>query len=345
MTAFDKYQRLEGPGLWAASTGDQRRDVVVRFGKASLMIVDSRSDMVLSHWSLSAIRRLNPGQSPGRFAPSDASRSGDTETLDIDEPLLLDAMDTLAAALHAPRSASELRRRFALGAGAVLLVGLLVAWLPGAVVRHTAGVVPLAKRVQIGQMILADMTADPARAACVADWGNPALQSLGARLFAAPRTLVVIDAFPPGAPPTLTLPGRTLLVDNRLILNAETPEELAGFLLAEAERASSRDPLLAVLRHAGLTATIRLLTQGELSAQAVAGYAGTLFGTPARMPDSAALRARFETAGMDPAPWLSSLPVAERPQGLNADALDLPFPQTPLISDNDWIRIQSICDS
>ncbi len=345
MTAFDRYQRLEGPGLWAAGQGMQRRDVVIRFGKATMVIVDSRSDMVLSHWSLSAIRRLNPGQTPARFIPADASRSDDTETLDIDEPLLLEAMETLTAALAAPRNKGEMRRRFTLGAGAILLAGLLVVWLPGAVVRHTAGVVPLAKRVQIGQMILADMTTDPARSICRAEWGSAALQVLGNRLFAAPRSIVVIDAFPPGAPATLNLPGRHILVDNRLILNAETPEELAGFLLAEAERASRTDPLQGVLRHAGLTATIRLLTQGDLPADTVTGYASTLFSTTAAMPDSTALGARFEATRLDPTPWLSSLPVQDRPHGLSADALNLPNPLSPLITDNDWIRIQTICDS
>ena len=344
MTAFDRYQRLEGPGLWSAGDGSQRRDVVIRFGKASVIISDDRSDMVLSHWSLSAIRRDNPGQRPARFRPADASRSAQTETLEIDEPLLLEAMETLSAALDGPRNRGELRRRLTMVAMAVTLVGLLVLWLPGAVVRHTAGVVPLAKRVQIGQMILAEMTADPARTLCHGDWGGAALSALGNRLFAAPRSIVVIDALPPGTPGTLNLPGRHVLVDNRLLLRTESPEELAGFLLLEAERASTRDPLEPVLRHAGLGPTIRLLTQGDLPPEAVAGYASTLMGSTPPMPDSADLGARFEAARLDPTPWLSALPVAQRPQGLSAETLDLPNPSAPLISDNDWIRIQSICD-
>ena len=46
MTALDKYRKLEGIGLWSARVEDQRREVVVSFGDATLVMSDSRSMQV-----------------------------------------------------------------------------------------------------------------------------------------------------------------------------------------------------------------------------------------------------------------------------------------------------------
>ncbi|HEX9857058.1 MAG TPA: hypothetical protein VGA75_01800, partial [Paracoccaceae bacterium] len=61
MTALKKYQKLESPGLWRDTPDAQRREVVVNFGEASLVLSDPRNDSALSHWSLPAVERLNSG--------------------------------------------------------------------------------------------------------------------------------------------------------------------------------------------------------------------------------------------------------------------------------------------
>ena len=72
MTALNEYDRLETTGLWRESPQAQRRDVHVSFGEASLIIRD-RNDTALTHWSLSAVSRGNPGQRPALFHPGDDS--------------------------------------------------------------------------------------------------------------------------------------------------------------------------------------------------------------------------------------------------------------------------------
>ena len=95
MTALEKYSKLEGIGLWVGSAEDQRREVVVSFGDATLVISDSRSQQVLSHWSLPAVTRLNPGKRPALFSPD-----GDPEeVLELDDAWLIDALKELHAAL------------------------------------------------------------------------------------------------------------------------------------------------------------------------------------------------------------------------------------------------------
>ncbi len=69
MTALKKYQKLESTGLWRESARGQRREVIVNFGEASLVLSDPRSENALSHWSLPAVERLNPGEMPATLRP------------------------------------------------------------------------------------------------------------------------------------------------------------------------------------------------------------------------------------------------------------------------------------
>ncbi|MFZ1345456.1 MAG: hypothetical protein WAS32_00905, partial [Tabrizicola sp.] len=88
MTALRKYQRLECGGLWRETPQDQRREVLVRFGDATLVLSDPKSGAAVSHWSLPAIERINKGQEPAIFAPgSDAS-----ESLELDDSDMIAAL-------------------------------------------------------------------------------------------------------------------------------------------------------------------------------------------------------------------------------------------------------------
>ena len=69
MTALREYQRLECPGLWREMPEAQRRDVIVTFGDATIVLRESPSERALTHWSLPAVVRLNPGRMPALFAP------------------------------------------------------------------------------------------------------------------------------------------------------------------------------------------------------------------------------------------------------------------------------------
>jgi hypothetical protein len=58
MTALKEFQRLEAEGVWRATPTDQRKDVIVSLGDASLTILDLREN-VLAHWSVAAVARAN----------------------------------------------------------------------------------------------------------------------------------------------------------------------------------------------------------------------------------------------------------------------------------------------
>lgn len=340
MTALSKYQRLEGPGLWRAEPQDQRRDVVVALGKASLTLTEARSGAVLSHWSLPAVHRLNPGQRPALYAPDPGEKS---ETLELEDGTLIAALETIHAALTPHRGGQILRRVLAV-AGVALVAGFALFWLPGALVNHTAGIVPPAKRAQIGREALEDLTA-PGTAVrlCAEPAARQAMATLRSRVLGVSSRVAVVDGIP--GLQAGHLPGGLVVLGNELLQRLDGPEALAGYLLAEEMAAQADDPLRALLRHAGTRAVFALLTTGNLPNGAVAGHAARRLTQPIAQPDPAELAARLAALGISPAAYALSLPpaAAALAEALADQTVGLGL-SGRVLSDGEWLTLQAICD-
>jgi len=345
MTALDQYRRLEGPGLWAASGSDQRREVVVSFGEATLVIADSRSMIVLSHWSLPAVTRLNPGKRPALYSPE-----GDGgEILELDDDWLIDALKVVQAALSPPRSFFSRMRRPILAAfsfGALLTAALIV---PPALVGHTASVVPMAKRVELADQLRHDLVLSGARV-CGSPYGDAALASLQRRLFQTPAQVIVMRGLPVDYPRVQHVMGRLFLLDARLLDEADSPEALAGALLIAAQRNADDDPLKPLLRHAGVVATFRLLTSAELPVSALSGYAQALLRAPLSVPDAATVLERFARAELSTRPFVDNPFALDPALAQIGPALRAGDPmageprQAALLNDGQWVSLLNICD-
>ncbi|WP_370225148.1 hypothetical protein [Pararhodobacter marinus] len=338
MTALEKYARLEGAGVWRAGPEAQRRDVVVSLGNASLVIADGKSGAPLSHWSLPAVQRLTRGHKPAIFAPL----SDDTgETLELDDPLLIEALDTIRAALSPRRGFARLRMAVAALAVLAVLIGLMM--LPRVLVTRTAAIVPPAARAQIGRDAIDAMLESAAGERICADpEGRQAMATLR-NLVLGPDWRVMVIAGLPGAQ-AAHLPGRLIVLGEELITRLDSAEALAGWILAEAQDARARDPLLDVLHHAGTGATAGLLTTGALPDDALRGYArARLTQAPAR-PDPAAIAQWFRTEALSPLPYAASLPAERQDiaQALNAGEPGS-LRDAPLLSDGEWLQLQAIC--
>jgi len=339
MTALKKYTRLESGGLWRDTPTSQRREVVVAFREATLVLSDPKSEAPLSHWSLPAIERLNPGELPALFAPGQEA----IETLELEDGDMIAALETVRSALAGQRAKPGRLRGFLLGSGTVLVLGLAVFWLPDAVTKHTASVLPAATRAAIGQAALADVQRLTG-SACTSPLGSFALTALGDKLFGPHRAQILI--LRDGLTRSAHLPGGTILIARAMVEDEGGPEVLAGLALVERLRAEARDPILPVLNHAGLTATFRLLTSGTLPESAIAGYGEVLLrqqGIP--IPDDVAL-ARFKAAGVSSTPYAYAIdPSGETTIGLiEADPLQGLIPE-PLMPDSDWVSLQDICST
>lgn len=337
MTALSQYTRLECEALWRSAPEAQRRAVIVLFGDATLTICD-RNEAPLAHWSLPAVQRVNPGQSPALYAPDHEG----SETLELDEPAMIEAIETVRRALRR-RSRPRGRLRLALGVGTLGLVLLFAAlWLPGALLSYTANVVPPAQHVEIGRALLGAMAAQTGPP-CGDGQASTALRRLRQRVMGDVGRLVVL----PGglAAPSQHLPGDIVLLSREAIEGAEGPERAAALVLAERIEAARTAPLARLLRAAGPLVTLRLLTTGTLTPEAIGAHARALLAAPDAPPPLAEVTAALDAAGIPLAPYAYGRdPSGESVRtAIAADRFrDGAVPR--LLSDGDWVALSGICE-
>ncbi|WP_324753476.1 hypothetical protein [Roseovarius sp. Pro17] len=340
MTALREYQRLEAPGLWRAAPSDQRSEVVVSMGNATLVITDMR-DRVLTHWSIPAVNRANPGQRPAIYHPD-----GDTgETLELaeSEAQMIDAIEKLRAGIARQRPRPGRLRLGMMLASVAVVAALAIFWLPGAVRDHALRVVPSVKRIQIGASLEREMqsvTGLPCRAPA----GVEALAKLAQRLPPTRGTgaLRVVHG---GVATTATLPGGTILIDRSLVEDYEEPDVVAGYIVAARLRARAHDPLGRLLDHAGLIAAFRLLTTGDPGEDALRAYAEYLLADAPAVPlANEVLLEGFKAWSVRAAPYAYARDISgESTLALiEADPFADEVPP-PILSDGDWLRLQGIC--
>jgi hypothetical protein len=331
MTALKKYQRLECSGLWRETPLDQRREVLVRLGDATLVLSDPRSGEAVSHWSLPAVERMNKGQEPPVFAPGA-------------DPDMIAALDAVRSAVRAATARPGRLRGMILGGSALTVVALALLWVPGALVTHTASVVPPAQRAEIGQRLLDDL-ARVTGAPCDNPLGLKALAGLATRVFG-PVDTPILYVMPEGVEQPLHFPGDVIILPRRMIEEANGPEALAGAALVERLRSREADPIVPLLEHAGLRATFQLLTTAELSDTAIQGYGeAALRALPVPLPDATLIDA-FTTAQVPATPYA----LAVDPDGLVTGGLVSGDPYqglapSPLIPDEEWVALQGICSA
>lgn len=339
MTALSAYDRLEASGLWRSSPHDQRRDVIVSIGEATLTITDL-NDQPLAHWSIPAIERSNPGQTPAYFHPD--GDPGEVLELPGNETEMIKAIETLRIAVDRARPHPGRLRTVGFVISIVTVIALCVFWLPGAVLDHTVSVVPKVKRQEVGTALLAHIRRVAGRA-CDEKPAVPALAALSARLPSpeGPAKLIVLRG---GVQEATHLPGGIILLNKALFEDYEEPDVAAGFIIAEHLRAKLNDPLRQLLEKAGLISTIRLLTTGALPESTLEAYSEHLLSSPPEPVDDATLLAGFEAWSVRATPYAYAIDITgEKTLGLiEADPFATQAPDA-LISDSDWLRLQNIC--
>lgn len=338
MTALRKYQRLECGGLWRETPQDQRREVLVRFGDATLVLSDPKSGAAVSHWSLPAIERVNKGQEPAVFAPGTDA----LESLELDDPDMIAALGTVRQAVQAATARPGRLRGVLLAGTAAAVVLAAVLWLPGALVGHTASVVPPAQRADIGQRALDDLirvTGTP----CNDRLGLQALAALSERVFG-PVDTPILYVLPEGVEQPLHLPGDVIILPRKLIDQANGPEAAAGAALVERLRMKAQDPIVPLLEYAGLRATFELLTTASLPDTALSGYGEAMLRAASAALPEATLLAAFESAQIPATPYALALdPEGKVLAGLAANDPYKGLAPSPLISDESWVALQGIC--
>lgn len=339
MTAIKEFQRLEATGLWRAQADSQRREVIVSLGDATL-VMTTTANQALAHWSLAAIERANPGALPAIFHPH--GDPGETLELPPDSAEMVEAIEKLHRVVERRRPRQGRLRLVLMAASLLLVVAALTYWLPDAAKRHTLTVVPEVKRNEIGAHLLTriERVSGPP---CAAEDGQAALRRMARRLLGPVRMddLIVLRG---GVRQTAHLPNGQILLNRSLVEDPEEPEITAGYILAEDTRREITDPLAALLDHAGLVASLRLLTTGKLSDAALDDYARHILTLqPARIDADHLLRAfdrlqissRPYAFAVDPSGETTLELIEANPHGAGS--------ASPVVSDGDWLRLQAIC--
>lgn len=338
LTALSQYARLECPGVWRADPAAQRQEVVVAFGDASLVISD-RAGRALTHWSLAAVARINPGVTPALYTPSAEA----TEVLEVADDTMVEAIETVrrAVARARPRGGRLRGAIFVLVLAGLAALGLY--WLPDALVRHTVAVLPEPTRAEIGDGLrtaIGRVSAPP----CADPRADRALDRLRARLAPEGPGSAGLVVLPDAVSGALPLPGGEMLIGRALVEDHETPDVLAGHVLAARVQAEAEPPLAALLRHAGPVATLRLLTTGHLPPDVPRSYAGALLVGAPPPPATERLLAAFAAAGLSTLPYAYARDVtgeAVLPL-IEGDPMRGLRPE-PLLPDGDWVALQGIC--
>jgi len=336
MTVLSEYDRLEAIGLWRENPDDQRREVVVSLGDATLVFTD-KSDRALTHWSLPAVRRLNPGHTPAVFGPARDA----TETLEIEDDAMIAAIEKVRSVLKRGRARPG-RLRLTVILTALLSIAALAYWrLPDTLMNYTLRVVPAEKRAEIGSNILNRVTQIGGKP-CKTALGSRALDQLHKRLL--PNKLGRLVVLPEGIVSTAHLPGGVLLLSRILVEDYDEPDVIAGYILAEDLRRDHQDPLADVLQHAGFLATFRLYTTGDLPENALQGFADDLLIAPATSLRAPALLDRFRQAGVRSTPYAYAVDKSGEATLALIEADPFASGATrPVLPDSAWVSLQGIC--
>ncbi|MGB0661072.1 MAG: hypothetical protein ACPGNV_12965 [Mangrovicoccus sp.] len=339
MTALSQYQRLESPGIWHESPTSQRRDVYVSFGEATLVIKD-QTDMALSHWALAALVRLNPGKTPAIYAPS----PDDTERLELDDPDMIEALETVRRAMARAEPHSGRLRMISVIVVLTLVLLSAIRWMPGIVADHTAEVLPISTRQTIGREILTALEPYMGRS-CRDRAGIQALGQLSARLLGDENW--DIRVLPSGRAEVIALPGRILALPAELLTAHPDAQVVAGHILWATSLSEHRAPLLELTQAVGPRANIGLLSTGQIGDAALARFAKILAVEGNRGEvEIDPLILKFKAAGLSTRDFAMDL-GGSHPLYAPLIAQD-PFPEgTPrqLMTDRGWLTLQGICES
>ena len=290
---------------------------------------------------ISATRRINPGQSPALYSPDAA---GD-ETLELTDDLMIGAIEKVLRSVSRSTPRPGRLRNAGIAFTLLMIVGLAVFWLPGALVQQTLQVMPAVKRSEIGATLLGHLQRLTSPT-CRDPLGTQALAQLNARLFGANGGQIVV--LPDGPDSSLThvigLPGGILVLGQSMVQSASEPAVLAGAILAAIADRRAHDPLDPILRQAGLMTTLRLLTTGDIPTGILQDHATALLQTTPPRAAAGLLVPAFAAAQVPLSPWAYSLDTTGETVLDLIEADPLAGQIAPeILTDSDWISLQGIC--
>lgn len=313
MTALGGYLVLEATGRYAESPDAPAREVLVKFGDASLTIL-TFADIPLAHWPLASLAQVS-GEgfilAPDHDAP---------ERLTIEDRDMIAAIRAVREGLAAPAPPRRTRRPLRRAGMALVLLAaaLAIAAAVPALTDRLGAAIPREARAALGE---AAADAHIGARGCETPAARRALDALAARLSPEggpfePIRVRVLDSPETTARPA---PGGRIVLPLGAIAAAAGPADVAETLALAMGRALARSPTGAALRGAGASGLLGALS-GDLGGAGLTAAAAAALSAPQPEPSprEVAIAARvLEAAFSDGAP--------------------------PLLSDEGWRSLRAIC--
>jgi hypothetical protein len=271
LTALERYIRLEATGLWRETPDAPPREVVVSFGKATLLLTDP-SDAPLGHWALGGV------EVTGRHGGATVYVMG-TETLEIRDREMVAAIAEVTRELPAwPRAAPARRRRRLVGP-IVAVAGLAAVAIAGPELlrRLAVGMVPPEQAEEIGDRVLLALMEDGG-GICAEPGGQRVLDRIAARVATPPPRIRVLAL---GGGRAAALPGGTLVLDRAAVMAGPGAAEVAQWI---AVAGAGEDPVTTLMRAAGPWANLRQVFTGDPGQAAITRAAAAIRGASAAPP-------------------------------------------------------------
>ena len=333
MTAIKEFERLEALGLWRETAHAQRKEVVISFGDTTLVLSDI-NNRPLTHWSMAAIEHGGSGENGTVFTVDETGE----ETLEIEDPTMIAAIGKIRASIEARRPHPG-RLRWFIGAFVLIaFLGFTLFWLPNALTRYAANIVPDSKAVDIGEALLKSIRKTTG-SACSTPSGERALRRLEDRAIGAPSNRIRIIAM--GSRPSLHLPGGNILLNHRLATQPDDANLLAGYAIMERAAQDETPPLFAFFKSLGIRKTLAFLGTGNIQSGDIETFADQRLFGPLATPSTSTMLELFAVAKI---PRTQFAAHANRLDLLETPDLQ-PEQYDPILNDNDWISLQEICSN
>lgn len=275
-TALDRYVRLEALGLWREGPDAPAREVVVSFGKATLLLTDA-SEAPLGHWALAGLQEIGTrdGATVYAMTPDGA------ETLAIHDADMIRAIAEVRCELPPwpDLAAPPPRRRGWVGrALAVAVLAALVVYVPDVLTWLATAMVPPEQAEELGDRVLLALM-EEGGALCADPAAQPVLDRIAAVALpeAAPR-IRVLDL---GLAQAVALPGGVVLVGRSAIGEKPDAARIAGLIAAAG---LAENPVAVLMRVAGPWASLRQTLAGDPGAAAIGRAAVAIRSAPGPAP-------------------------------------------------------------
>ena len=332
MNPIKDFDRLESLGLWRAADARQRVEVIVSFGKETLVLSDINNNP-LTHWSLASIEHLGSSENGSIFA---ADADG-TETLEIEDPTMIAAISKVRNIIASARPHPG-RLRFILRIAAILFfVVLTLFWMPAQIKDYAARIVPPAKTAEISANVLTAME-DITGPKCEGHAGQSSLAALKARLL--PDADITLHVLQLGSKQSTRLPNGDIILNDAILQNTDQPEILAGYILTEHTAEANKPITASLFENLSVFQAVRFLANGQIKQDEIERLANELIFSKSSFPNDQQLHLAFFEAQTPHEAFAlhANLPALHARSNIRLGDT------SPLLSDAEWIALTEICN-